>query len=102
MMLFGVIAASGLRMLIEAKVDYSKSRNLLLSAIVLVVGISGVSIKFGHTELRGMVLATIVGMVLSLFFYLLDRLQLTNESADTLEGETPSEAIEGPLADEIV
>ncbi len=101
MMLFGVIAASGLRMLIEAKVDYSKSRNLLLSAIVLVVGISGVSIKFGHTELKGMVLATIVAMVLSLFFYLLDRLELTNESADTLEEKGVSETIEVQVAEEI-
>jgi uracil permease len=81
-MLFGVIAASGLRMLIEAKVNYAKSRNLLLSAIVLVVGISGVTINFGHTQLKGMVLATIVAMVLSLFFYLLDGLHLTNEPAD--------------------
>jgi uracil permease len=73
MMLFGVIAASGLRMLIEAKVDYSKSKNLLLSAIVLVVGISGVSLKIGQTQLRGMVLATIVGMLLSLFFFLIEK-----------------------------
>jgi uracil permease len=87
MMLFGVIAASGLRMLIEAKVDYSKSRNLLLSAIILVVGISGVSIKLGQTQLRGMVLATIVGMLLSLFFFLLDKWGWTAEdSAVAVEG----------------
>ena len=79
MMLFGVIAASGLRMLIEAKVDYSKSKNLLLSAIILVVGISGVSVKLGQTQLRGMVLATIVGMVLSLFFFLLEKWGWTAE-----------------------
>jgi uracil permease len=82
-MLFGVVAASGLRMLIEAKVDYSKSRNLLLSAIILVIGISGVSIKVGQTQLKGMVLATIVAIVLSLFLYVLDRLHITNEEADT-------------------
>ena len=98
MMLFGVIAASGLRMLIEAKVDYSKSRNLLLSAIVLVVGISGVSINFGQTQLRGMVLATIVAMVLSLFFYLLDSLNLTNEAADTLDTDIPAALDVVPLA----
>jgi uracil permease len=87
MMLFGVIAASGLRMLIEAKVDYSKSKNLLLSAIILVVGISGVSVKLGQTQLRGMVLATIVGMILSLFFFLLEKWGLTAEdSAVPVEG----------------
>ena len=80
--LFGVIAASGLRMLIEAKVDYSKSRNLLLSAIIFVVGISGVSINVGTTQLKGMVLATLVGMALSLVFWGLDKAGLTNEPPD--------------------
>ena len=87
MMLFGVIAASGLRMLIEAKVDYSKSRNLLLSAIILVVGISGISFKIGQTQLRGMVLATIVGMILSLFFFFLERWGLTAEESGSLAGD---------------
>ena len=81
--LFGVIAASGLRMLIEAKVDYSKSRNLLLSAVVLVVGISGVSINIGTTQLKGMVLATLVGMGLSLIFWGLDKAGLSTEAPDT-------------------
>ena len=87
MMLFGVIAASGLRMLIEAKVDYSKSKNLLLSAIIFVVGISGISVKLGQTQLRGMVLATIVGMILSLFFFLLDKWGWTaDDSTPPVEG----------------
>jgi uracil permease len=73
MMLFGVIAASGLRILIEAKVDYSKNRNLLLSAIVFVAGASGISIKLGQVQFRGMVLATVVGMIVSLFIYVLDQ-----------------------------
>ena len=81
-MLFGVIAASGLRMIVEAKVDYSKSRNLLLSAVVFVVGISGLSIKVGHTELKGMVLATLVGMALSLAIWIFDKLGWKAESPD--------------------
>lgn len=79
MMLFGVIAASGLRILIEAKVDYSKNRNLLLSAIVFVAGISGISIKVGQVQFRGMVLATIVGVVFSLFTFVLDKCGWTAE-----------------------
>jgi uracil permease len=79
MMLFGVIAASGLRMLIEAKVDYSRSKNLLLSAVVFVVGISGVAIPVGQAQLRGMVLATLVGIVLSLALYVMEKLGWTNE-----------------------
>jgi len=82
MMLFGVIAASGLRMLIEAKVDYSRSKNLLLSAVVFVVGISGVAIPIGQAQLRGMVLATLVGIVLSLALYVMERLGWSNEPAE--------------------
>src|SRR5699024_4343821 len=39
LLLFGIIAASGIRMLVEAKVDYSKSQNLILTCVVLVIGI---------------------------------------------------------------
>ena len=87
MMLFGVIAASGLRMMIEARVDYAQNRNLLLSAIIFVVGVSGVSLHVGQTQLKGMVLATVVGMVLSLLFYLLDLAGWTNDATTLNEGE---------------
>jgi len=79
MLLFGVIAASGVRMLVEAKVDYSKPANLSLTAIVLIVGISGVAVKIGDVQLKGMALATIVGMFLSLIFHLIAKLHLGNE-----------------------
>jgi len=93
MMLFGVIAASGLRMLIEAKVDYSKSRNLLLSAVVFVVGISGVPINIGGTQLKGMVLATLVAIVLSLVFYLFEQLGWSNEEPDVVHDEGAEETL---------
>ncbi len=83
LLLFGVIAASGIRMIVEAKIDYSKSRNLILTAVVFVVGISGVSVNLGeNVQLKGMVLATLVGMILSLIFYLLEKLKLTNDTND--------------------
>jgi uracil permease len=82
LVLFGVIAASGFRILVETKVDFSKSRNLILSALVLMVGISGITVKLGQTELKGMVLATLVGMLLGLGVWLLDRLGLAAEKAD--------------------
>ncbi|HET6438370.1 MAG TPA: uracil permease [Anaeromyxobacter sp.] len=86
MMLFGVIAASGLRMLIEAKVDYSRSKNLLLSAVVFVIGISGIAVPIGQAQLKGMVLATLVGILLSLAFYVMEQLGWTNEPAEGAEG----------------
>lgn len=78
-MLFGVIAASGIRMLVETKVDYSKARNLILTTIVLVIGISGTAVEFGSFRMSGMALATVIAILLSLFFKLLDVLKLSNE-----------------------
>ncbi|MBI5519648.1 MAG: uracil permease [Desulfovibrio sp.] len=81
-LLFGVIAASGIRMLVEAKVDYSKPVNLSLTAITLIVGISGAAVKIGNVQLKGMALATVVGMALSVVFRLLEKSGLANEQTD--------------------
>lgn len=81
LLLFGVIAASGIRMIVEARIDYSKSKNLILTAVIFVVGISGASINIGdNVQLKGMVLATLVGMGLSLIFFVLEKLKLTNDA----------------------
>ncbi|WP_245948085.1 uracil permease [Paenibacillus sambharensis] len=82
LMLFGVIAAAGIRMLVESKVDYSKPVNLILTTVVLVLGLSGTTFKWGHLELKGMALATVVAIILSLFFKLLEVTGLTNEEAE--------------------
>lgn len=79
LLLFGVIAASGIRMLVETKVDYSKPVNLILTTVVLVIGLSGATLKLGHFELKGMALATIVAILLSLIFKLLEIFKLSNE-----------------------
>ncbi|MCI3923663.1 uracil permease [Paenibacillus sp. TRM 82003] len=78
-LLFGVIAASGIRMLIETKVDYSKASNLALTSVILIIGISGTTFAAGNFQLKGMALATIVGILLSLFLKLLDVLKWKNE-----------------------
>ena len=80
LLLFGIIAASGIRMLVEAKIDYSKSQNLILTCVVLVIGISGASLQIGEASLTGMGLATVVAIALGLFFKVLDLLKLSNES----------------------
>ncbi|MFZ5899346.1 MAG: uracil permease [Bacillota bacterium] len=79
LLLFGVIAASGIRMLVESKIDYSKARNLILTSVVLVIGISGAQVQLGAVSLKGMGLATVVAICLSLVFKLLDVARLTNE-----------------------
>lgn len=82
LLLFGVIAASGLRMLVEAKIDYAKARNLILTSVVLIIGVSGAHLNIGALALKGMSLATVVAIVLSLSFEILDRLGLTNEKPE--------------------
>ena len=79
LLLFGVIAASGIRILVESKVDYSRARNLILTSVVLIVGISGASITIGTVSMKGMALATIVSIILSLTLKVLDLLGLTND-----------------------
>lgn len=79
LLLFGVIAASGLRMLIEEKVDYSKSRNMILSAVIMIIGLSGAHVSIGQVELKGMALATIVAIVLNLAFLIFEKIGLMNE-----------------------
>ena len=78
-LLYGMIGTSGIRIMVDAKVDYGKSRNLTLTSVVFVTGLSGAAITLGNVELKGMVLACIVGMVLSLLFYLFDKFHLTND-----------------------
>ena len=79
MLLFGVIAASGFRLLVEQKVDYSKSRNLTMTAVVMIVGLSGAKLTFGTITVQGMVLATLVAILLSLLFHLFEHLGLMEE-----------------------
>lgn len=79
LLLYGMIAASGVRMLVDSKVDYSQPRNLILTSVVLIIGVSGASITLGSVTMKGMALATIVSIILSLCFKLLDMFGLTNE-----------------------
>ena len=62
-------------MLIERKVDYTQSSNLILTSIVLIAGVSGALVKVGTFELKGMALGMVVAIVLSLTFGLIDRIR---------------------------
>lgn len=70
MLLYGVIAVQGFRMFVEQKVDFSDNRNMVLGAVTFVVGVGGATVHLGSVELKGMALAAVVGVVLSLFFWL--------------------------------
>ncbi len=65
-LLFGIIGSSGLRMLVENKVDFSIKRNLIISSVILVIGIGGAAIHVGDLfSLEGMALASIIGVILN-------------------------------------
>lgn len=72
-LLYGMIGTSGLRILVDSKVDYGVARNLTLTSVIFVTGLSGISITIGNVQLTGMVLACVVGMILSLIFHVLDK-----------------------------
>ena len=65
-MLFGVIASSGIRTLVESGIDFGNKRNLIISSVILVLGIGGAKLQLGTIVLEGMALAAIVGIVLNL------------------------------------
>ena len=78
-LLYGMIGTSGLRILVDSQVDYGKNRNQALTAVIFVTGLSGIKVNFGNVQLTGMVLACVTGMILSLVFYVVDKLKLTND-----------------------
>lgn len=77
--LFGIIAVAGIKYVVEEKVDYGKTINLVLSSVVFIIGISGASFDIGAIQLKGVTLATLAGLILSIFFHLLKKFGLTNE-----------------------
>lgn len=71
MLLFGIIASSGLRNLVESGVDYQDKRNLTISSVILVIGIGGGVLAFTmgnglEFQLGGVALATLIGILLNL------------------------------------
>ncbi len=84
LLLFGVIAAAGIRMLVEKKVDYTQAKNLILTSVVLVLGLSGAAVKLGAVELKGMALGTVVAILVSLAFELFDRLGLLTDQNEAV------------------
>ncbi len=66
LILFGMIASVGIRTLVNARVDFSKPKNLLVASLILTVGIGGATLKIGNVEFKGLSLAAIIGIVANL------------------------------------
>ena len=65
-LLFGMIAANGLRILVDNKINFEAKRNLIITAVILDVGIGGTYLKLGNFQLTSIALSTIFGIVLNL------------------------------------
>ncbi|MFO1445832.1 NCS2 family nucleobase:cation symporter [Bacillus sp. Bva_UNVM-123] len=65
-LLFGIIASSGLRMLVDSQIDFGEKRNLVIASVILVIGIGGAHIDLGSFQIQGMALAAIFGVILNL------------------------------------
>jgi uracil permease len=79
LLLYGIIASSGIRMFVENKVDFSKSYNMVLAAVTFIIGVSGASISIGQVQLKGMAFAAVTGVFLSIIFFCLSKFGLMNE-----------------------
>lgn len=70
LLLFGLIASNGLRMLVSNKVDFSLNRNLMIASVVIILGVgmecAGIVIPIGNYSLPGMATSTLVGIFFNL------------------------------------
>ena len=70
--LYGMISAVGIRNLVENHVDFSKSRNLIIAAVILVTALGGVTLPISlgkfHATLTPLALASLAGIVLNAIF----------------------------------
>ena len=74
LILYGMIAANGLKTMVEAKVDFSDSKNMITCSLILVIGIgmkvSGVNLDIGPVSFSPLAVATFVGIIVNAIFML--------------------------------
>lgn len=66
--IYGAISVSGIKFLIDKKVNYNNTKNLVLTSIILTIGVGKAKMNIGFFELKGMTLAAIIGIFLSILF----------------------------------
>ena len=62
--LFGVIASSGLKILVENKIDFDNKKNLLIASVILVSGIGGLTLQVAGLQITGVAFSTLLGIIL--------------------------------------
>ena len=89
LVLYGMIAANGLRALVDGKVDFSDTKNLLVVSITLAVGLglnaasmAGFSIMIGDVTISALAIATVLAILLNLIIP--NSKKVTEEQEDAL------------------
>lgn len=90
LLLYGFIAVNGLKVLIENRVDFGKSRNVIIASSMLVLGLGGAAIGIGTVTVSGMSLAAVVGVLLNL---LLPKDEEKAEETEKIEKEEKKEVV---------
>jgi uracil permease len=70
LLLFGLIASNGLRMLVSNQVNFDANRNLMIASVVIIIGVgmetSGISIPIANYTLPGMATSALIGILLNI------------------------------------
>ncbi|MBK1877322.1 uracil-xanthine permease family protein [Pelagicoccus mobilis] len=69
--LFGMIASVGIRTIANAQLNFNRSRNLIIVALILVCGLGGVEVPIGNVKIEGIGLAALVGMFANLLLHII-------------------------------
>lgn len=83
--IFTLIASPGIQMLVDNKTDYKKISNQIITASVLLAGVSSLVIRYKSFSLKGMSLGLTIGVILNLFSKVLSKFGMLNESLTLIE-----------------
>jgi len=64
--LYGVIASNGLKVMIDEQLDFTKARNLIIASSMLVIGLGGAVLDLGPLVISGTAFSAIVGIIMNL------------------------------------
>lgn len=83
--IFALISAQGVQLLVDRKVNYKKVTNQIITSVTLLTGLSGISINLNVTQISGLSLAFLVGVILNLCFKLFSYFGKINEKLNVVD-----------------
>lgn len=85
LLLFGMIASIGIKTLVDSKTNLGETRNQVVVAVILTLGIGGAVISYGNFSLSGIGLASVAGVLLNLVLPGGDRLKKEKENQQLIK-----------------